>query len=158
MANDSAILGSGVTNPTPGSIAQAKATYDADLLLLDPKNQTVVVIPKENAKAFMQEANQMASLCNSLTQSRESLLVAEEKLAALLAQPFPSLGEIKPLENHIKQLRKAYDEAYAGIKKELGDKGYLATAGNGKELLELMYLYQMEVHPYNYQLLILIIV
>lgn len=142
MANDSAILGSSVTNSTPGSIAQAKATYDADLLLLDPKNQTVVVIPKENAKAFMQEANQMASLCNSLTQSRESLLAAEEKLAALLAQPFPPLGEIKPLENQIKQLRKTYDEAYAGIKKELGDKGYLATAGNGKELLELIPLAQ----------------
>lgn len=142
MASDTAVLGSGTTNSTPGSIAQAKATFDADLLLLDPKNQSVVVIPKENAKAFMQEANQMASLCNALTKSRESLLIAEEKQAALLAQPFPPLGELKLLENEIKQLRKAYDEAYAGIKKELGDKGYLATAGNGKELLELIPLAQ----------------
>lgn len=142
MSTDTAVLGTGTTNTNRGTVAPAKATFDADLLLLDPKNESVVVIPKEHAKAFIQEANQMASLCNALTQAKEKLLALEEKLAVAQAQRFPPIGEIQTLPNQIKQARKAYDDAYAAVQKELGDKGYLATSGNGKEMLELIPLAQ----------------
>lgn len=138
MTTDSAVLGTGTTNTTKGTVAPAKASLDADLLLLDPKNGSVVVIPKEHAKAFVQEANQMAAMCHALSQSREKLLNLEEKLATALAQPFPPMGDIQTLQTQVKQAQKTYDEAYAAVKKELGDKGYLATAGNGKEMLELI--------------------
>jgi len=142
MSNDNTVLGTSTTNTTRGTVAPAKTTLDADLLLLDPKNGSVVVIPKEHAKAFVQEANQMAAICHALLQSREKLLNLEEKLATALSQPFPPIGDIQTLQSQIKQAQKAYDEAYAAVKKELGDKGYLATAGNGKELLELIPLAQ----------------
>lgn len=142
MSTESAVLGTGSTNTTRGTVAQASTTFDADLLLLDPKNAEVIVVPKEHAKAFVQEANQMAALCNTLAQSREKVLELEEKLAQANAQMFPSLGEIQPLQNKLKQARTAYEAAYEAVKKELGDKGYLATSGNGKELLELVPLAQ----------------
>lgn len=142
MSTDSAVLGTGTTNTNRGTIAPAKATFDADLLLLDPKNESVVVIPKEHAKAFIQEANQVASLCNTLVQARDKLLSLEEKLATAQAKKFPSLSEAQTLQNQIKQAQKAYDDAYAAVKKDLGDKGYLATSGNGKEMLELIPLAQ----------------
>lgn len=142
MSTDSTVLGNGTTNTSRGTVAPAKATFDADLLLLDPKHESVVVVPKEHAKAFIQEANQMATLCDALAQSRQKLLDLEEKLATAQAQRFPPVGEIQSLQNQIKQAQKAYDTAYAAVKKELGDKGYLATSGNGKEMLELIPLAQ----------------
>lgn len=142
MSTESAVLGTGTTNTNRGTVAPAKATFDADLLLLDPKNESVVVIPKEHAKAFIQEANQVASLCNTLIQTRDHLLSLEEKLATAQAKRFPSLSEAQTLQHQIKQAQKAYDDAYAAVKKDLGDKGYLATSGNGKEMLELIPLAQ----------------
>lgn len=142
MTTDSAVLGIGTTNPTKGTVAPAKATFDTDLLLLDPASESVIVVPRANAKAFIQEANQMAALCQALTKSKENLLTLEGKLEVALAQRFPLLGEVKALEHQIKQARKRYDEAYALVKTELGDKGYLATAWNGKEMLELIPLAQ----------------
>ena len=138
MTTDSAVLGNGTTNTNRGTVAPAKATFDADLLLLDPKNESVVVVPKEHAKAFIQEANQMAALCDALTQSRQKLLTLEEALSAAQAERIPSPGAVQALQNQIKQAQKAYEAAYAAVKKELGDKGYLATSGNGKEMLELI--------------------
>ena len=142
MSTDSTVLGNGTTNTSRGTVAPAKATFDADLLLLDPKHESVVVVPKEHAKAFIQEANQMATLCDALAQSRQKLLDLEAKLATAQAQRFPPVDEIQSLQNQIKQAQKAYDTAYAAVKKELGDKGYLATSGNGKEMLELIPLAQ----------------
>lgn len=142
MTTDSAVLGNGTTNTNRGTVAPAKATFDADLLLLDPKNESVVVVPKEHAKAFIQEANQMAALCDALTQSRQKLLTLEEALSAAQAERIPSPGAVQALQNQIKQAQKAYEAAYAAVKKELGDKGYLATSGNGKEMLELIPLAQ----------------
>jgi hypothetical protein len=142
MTTDTAVLGTSTTNTTQGSVATAKATFDADLLLLNPKDGAVVVVPKEHAKAFLQEANQMAVLCAALTQAKEKLLQLEDKLAVVQAQRFPSMGDAQVLQSQIKQARKAYDEAYNNVKKELGDKGYLATSGNGKEMLELIPLAQ----------------
>lgn len=142
MTTDSAVLGNGTTNTNRGTVAPAKATFDADLLLLDPKNESVVVVPKEHAKAFFQEANQMAALCDALTQSRQKLLTLEEALSAAQAERIPSPGAVQALQNQIKQAQKAYEAAYAAVKKELGDKGYLATSGNGKEMLELIPLAQ----------------
>jgi hypothetical protein len=138
MSTDSTVLGTGNTNTNRGTVAQASTTFDADLLLLDPRNAAVIVVPKEHAKAFVQEANQMASLCNALTQSREKVLMLEQKLAQAHAQRFPHLGDIHTLQAQLKQAQTAYEAAYAAVKKELGDKGYLATSGNGKELLELV--------------------
>lgn len=142
MTTDSAVLGNGTTNTNRGTVAPAKATFDADLLLLDPKNESVVVVPKEHAKAFIQEANQMAALCDALTQSRQKLLTLEEALSAAQAERIPSPGAVQALQNQIKHAQKAYEAAYAAVKKELGDKGYLATSGNGKEMLELIPLAQ----------------
>ncbi len=142
MSTESAVLGTGTTNTNRGTVAPAKATFDADLLLLDPKNESVVVIPKEHAKAFIQEANQVASLCNTLIQTRDHLLSLEERLATAQAKRFLSLSEAQTLQHQIKQAQKAYDDAYAAVKKDLGDKGYLATSGNGKEMLELIPLAQ----------------
>lgn len=142
MTTESAVLGNGTTNTNRGTVAPAKATFDADLLLLDPKHESVVVVPKEHAKAFIQEANQMAAMCDALTQSRQKLLTLEEALSAVQAERIPSPGAVQALQNQIKQAQKAYDAAYAAVKKELGDKGYLATSGNGKEMLELIPLAQ----------------
>lgn len=142
MTTESAVLGNGTTNTNRGTVAPAKATFDADLLLLDPKHECVLVVPKEHAKAFIQEANQMAAMCDALTQSRQKLLTLEEALSAVQAERIPSPGAVQALQNQIKQAQKAYDAAYAAVKKELGDKGYLATSGNGKEMLELIPLAQ----------------
>lgn len=142
MTTDSAVLGNGTTNTSRGTVAPAKTTFDADLLLLDPKNESVVVVPKEHAKAFIQEANQMAALCDALAQSRQKLLTLEEAIATAKAERIPPPGAVQALQNQIKQAQKAYDAAYAAVKKELGEKGYLATSGNGKEMLELIPLAQ----------------
>lgn len=145
MPTDAAVLGTGTTNPNKGTVAPAKASYDTDLLLFDPKNEAVVVIPKEKAKEFMQEANQMAVICQALSESKEKLLALEEKLAVAEGEQFPSLGAISTLKTLITKAQKAYDAAYAAVKEELKDKGYLATAGNGKEMLELIPLAQRKV-------------
>jgi hypothetical protein len=142
MTTDSAVLGNGTTNTSRGTVAPAKTTFDADLLLLNPKDESVLVVPKEHAKAFIQEANQMAALCDALTQSRQKLLTLEEALATAQAERIPPPGAVQALQNQIKQAQKAYEAAYAAVKKELGDKGYLATSGNGKEMLELIPLAQ----------------
>lgn len=142
MSTETVVLGSGTTNTKQGSVAPAKATFDADLLLLDPKNGAVIVIPKEHAKAFVQEANQMAAMCDSLQRARQRVLDLEAKLNQARTARFPSLADISTLQHQLKQATKEYDAAYASVKTELGDKGYLATSGTGKELLELLPLAQ----------------
>lgn len=142
MSTDTAVLGNGTTNTKQNSVAQAKATFDADLLLLDPKNGAVVAIPKEHAKAFAQEANQMASLCSALQATRQRVLDLEHRLNQTNSEKFPSMGNIATLQRQLKQANKDYEAAYAAVKSELGEKGYLATSGNGKELLELIPLAQ----------------
>ncbi|MDO9003344.1 MAG: hypothetical protein Q7V20_07840 [Aquabacterium sp.] len=138
MSGDTAVLGSASTNVTRGSSTDAKATYDADLLLFDPKNEAVLVVPKEKAKEFLQEANQMEALCKALIDAKERLITLEEKLAKAETARWPTLNEVNHLTGELKKAQKKYDEAYAAVKVELGDKGYLATSGNGKEMLELI--------------------
>jgi hypothetical protein len=138
MSGDTAVLGTANTNTARGSSTDAKATHDADLLLFDPKNEAVLVVPKEKAKEFLQEANQMEALCKALVEAKEVLITLEERLATAEAERFPSLNGVNHLKEELKKAQKRYDDAYAAVKKELGDKGYLATAGNGKEMLELI--------------------
>ncbi|MBA4110768.1 MAG: hypothetical protein C0487_14375 [Leptothrix sp. (in: Bacteria)] len=138
MSGDTAVLANANTNVTRGSSTDAKATYDADLLLFDPKNEAVLVVPKDKAKEFLQEANQMEQLCRTLIDAKAALIALEEKLTQAEAERFPTLNGVNHLKGELKKALKKYDDAYAAVKKELGDKGYLATAGNGKEMLELI--------------------
>lgn len=138
MSGDTAVLANANTNVTRGSSTDAKTTYDVDLLLFDPKNEAVIVVPKDKAKEFLQEANQMEILCKALVDAKELLMSLEEKLAKAQTERFPTLNQVNHLQVELKKAQKKYDDAYAAVKKELGDKGYLATAGNGKEMLELI--------------------
>jgi hypothetical protein len=131
-------IASAKTNRTSGSTVDALTSFDEDLLLLDPHNDQVCVVPREHAKTFLQEANQMQSLVQKLVEARDNVFELEAKLTQLEAQRFPSLGDINNTKLALQKARGAYDAAYDQVKKELGEKGYLATSGDGKELLELL--------------------
>lgn len=138
MTEEAVVLGTATTNRRAGSVVDVRASLDTELLLLDPRNDQVLVVPREKASAFLREANQMEVLCQALVQSRETVLTLEEKFARLRRQRFPGLLDVQATEHDLQRARKAYDAAYAAVKKELGDKGYLSSSGDGRELLELI--------------------
>ena len=141
MAEEAVVLGTAITNRRPGSVVEVRASLDIDLLLLDPRHEQVLVVPRDKASVFLREANQMEALCGALVQSRETVLTLEDQLAQLRRQRFPSLTDVQRVEGALARARKAYDAAHAAVKKELEDQGYLKgslTAGDGKELLELI--------------------
>lgn len=135
-------IGSGRTNSSSGSVVDALTTIDSSLLLFSPAHECLVVVDATAAKQFLQEANQMQSLAGKLSQAREQVLALEDKLADLQLERFPAINEVEGLKRSIEQAQKRYEAAYAEVKAELGDKGYLASSGDGKELLELIPLAQ----------------
>jgi hypothetical protein len=138
MSTDTPVLGTARTNATPGSVAEVKVRIDEELLLLDPSNDELLIVPREHARAFLQEANHMHQLAAELAQSRNDILNLEEKLTALVNQPSPPVAGKSELERNLKLARARYDKAYEAVGKELKAEGYLTGAGNGKELLELI--------------------
>jgi len=138
MSGDTSVLGSATTNTTRGSVAEAKADVREELLLFDPANEQVLVVPREHSVAFLQEANKMQTWVIKLVEAKEKLLTLEANLETEEAKRFPSLGEVQRLKTQIAQARKQYDAAYAEVDKELGKQGYLTGAGDGKEILELV--------------------
>ena len=47
------------TNTRPGSFVEVFISIEDDLFLFDALHEQVCVVPREHAKAFLQEANQM---------------------------------------------------------------------------------------------------
>ena len=146
MTEEAVVLGTARTNRASGSVIDVKASIDTDLLLLDPRHERVLVVPGDHAGAFLREANQMEVLCQDLVQSRESVLTLEDRLAQLRRQRFPDLLDVHTAERELQRARKAYDAAHAAVKTELGDKDYLASSGDGKEILELIPLARRSVN------------
>jgi len=138
MSEEAVVLGSARTNRSRDSVVDVTTTIDTDLLLLDPRNDQLIVVPRANARAFLQEANQMESLCEALVSAREAVLALEEAQARVQVQRFPSLTEAQRLAGELRRARARYDAAYAAVKAELGDNGYLASSGDGKSLLEII--------------------
>ena len=130
--------GSSVTNTRTGSVADAYRDTDVELLLLNADKEELVVIPRQHAKAFIEEANRMESMATSLSQAREKVLAAEEKLAALQARNNSSPAQIDAAQKALNAALTAYEKAYKKVKDELADNGYLATSGDGKSILELL--------------------
>lgn len=138
MSTDAAVLATARTNTTAGSVVPVPVNIDEDLLLFDPKNNQLLVVPRQSAKAFLQEANHMQSLAAKLATAREEVLALEEQLATELAKPHPSVGATGELERKLKLARTRYEAAYEAVRNDLGKDGYLSGAGDGKELLELL--------------------
>lgn len=138
MSTDAAVLATARTNTTAGSVVPVPVNIDEDLLLFDPKNNQLLVVPRQSAKAFLQEANHMQSLAAKLAATREDVLALEEQLAAELAKAYPSVGAAGELERKLKLARTRYEAAYEAVRNDLGKDGYLSGAGDGKELLELL--------------------
>lgn len=138
MTQELLVLATAVTNTPRGTLVDAQVDTAEELLLFDPANERLLVVMKEHAASFLQEANQMQSMVQRLAAAKEALLDAEERLAQLQAQRFPDLGEVQRVKAQIDKARKQYDAAYKEIDKELGTQGYLTGQGDGKELLELV--------------------
>ncbi len=138
MTQELLVLAKAVTNTPRGTLVDAQVDTAEELLLFDPANERLLVVMKEHAASFLQEANQMQSMVQRLAAAKEALLDAEERLAQLQAQRFPDLGEVQRVKAQIDKARKQYDAAYKEIDKELGKQGYLTGQGDGKELLELV--------------------
>ena len=79
--SDSDDIGKAKLNPNGPTVADAKAIQFSDLLLLRPETNEIIVVPQKNAKAFLEEANQMEKLCKDLLEAREKLLEVEEKIS-----------------------------------------------------------------------------
>ncbi len=138
MSEEAVVLGSARTNRSRDSVVDVTTTIDTDLLLLDPRNDELIVVPRASARAFLQEANQMQALCEALVSAREAVLALEEVQAQVQAKRFPSLTEKQRIAEELRRARARYDAAYAAVKAELGDQGYLASSGDGKSMLELI--------------------
>lgn len=131
-------LGKAKLNPNGPTVVEVKASYDSDLLLFQPETGELVVVPQQNAKAFLEEANQMETLCENLLVAREKILEQEEKLSEATAARVPSGPLIDQIKRELRKAQLAYDQAYDAVRDELGKTGYLAGSGSGKELLELI--------------------
>ena len=131
-------LGTGSSNTRSNSIAEAIASFDEELLLFDPLNEQICVVPQEHAKAFLAEANQMQSMVQKLADARERVLSLEEQLVQANSQRFTPLQRVLELNEQLLKAQSDYFGAYEAVKKELGDKGHLASGGDGKEILELL--------------------
>jgi hypothetical protein len=136
--SDTDVLGKARLNPNGPTVANAKASYDSDLVLFQPETDEVIVVPQKNAKAFLEEANQMEMLCRNLITAREKVLGLEESITEETTKRSPSSSRLDQLKQELGKARKTYDKAYEEVRKELGDTGHLAGSGNGKELLELI--------------------
>lgn len=137
-ANPQQAQGSSVTNTRTGSVKDAYRDTDVELLLLNADKEELVVVPKQHAKAFLEEANRMESIATSLSQAREKVLAAEEELAALQARNNASPAKIDAAQKALNAASIAYEKAYKKVQEELADNGYLATSGDGKSILELL--------------------
>ncbi len=135
---ETAILGTANTNTSKGSFESVRAGIKDELLLFDPANEALLVVPAESAKAFVQEANEMEALCKAIMSARSAVLDLEAKLDKANATNPPDHAAIAHIRQELSQAQKSYDKAYADVEDKLGSKGYLATSGNGKELLELI--------------------
>ncbi|KAB2912302.1 MAG: hypothetical protein F9K30_20920, partial [Dechloromonas sp.] len=135
---ENSVLGNAKLNPNGPTVADAKASYDSDLVLFQAETNEVIVVPQKNAKAFLEEANQMEKLCRDLVTAREKILGLEDGISEETAKRTPSSSRLDQLKREHAKARQAYDTAYEAVKKELGDTGYLAGSGSGKELLELV--------------------
>lgn len=131
-------LATATSNARSGSLVNVLTRIDDDLLLFDPLNEQICIVPRESATAFLQEANQMQSWVQKLATAREAVLRQEARLGELEAMRFPDLQQINAVREALRKARAEYDSAYAKVKEELGDKGYLASSGDGKEILELL--------------------
>lgn len=139
---ENSVLGNAKLNPNGPTVADAKASYDSDLVLFQPETDEVIVVPQKNAKAFLEEANEMEMLCRNLVTAREKVLGLEESISEEAAKRSPSSSQLDQLKREHAKARQAYDKAYEAVKKELGDTGYLAGSGSGKEMLELIPLWK----------------
>jgi hypothetical protein len=140
--SDNDVLGKAKLNPNGPTVADAKASYDSDLVLFQPETDEVIVVPQKNVKAFLEEANEMEKLCRDLVTAREKVLGLEENISEETAKRSPSSSRLDQLKREHAKARQAYDKAYEAVKKELGDTGYLAGSGSGKEMLELIPLWK----------------
>lgn len=137
MTEVATILATTTTKPNgTGTVAPIK--LDEELLLFDPLNEQLVIVPKEAVKDFLVEAGNMSALCTALTHAKDQVIDAEQALGKIQAQQFPAHTAEDQAKKKLADSEKAYDAAYEAVKKELGDKGYLAGGGNGKNLLELV--------------------
>ena len=131
-------LASATTNTRSGSLADALTRIEDELFFLDPLNDQVCVVPREQSMAFLQEANQMQSMVQKLAVARDALLAQEVRWAEVDGTRFAPIELVNSTKEALRKAQADYDAAYAEVKKELGDKGYLASGGDGKELLELV--------------------
>ncbi|OMG52603.1 hypothetical protein BJN45_15120 [Azonexus hydrophilus] len=136
--SDTEVLEKAKLNPNGPTVVDAKASYDSNLVLFRPETNEIVVVPQKDAKAFLEEANQMEMLCRNLVTAREKVLGLEENIAEETAKRSPSSSRLDQLKRDLGKAQQTYDKAYEEVKKELGATGYLAGSGNGKELLELI--------------------
>lgn len=118
--------------------APASVKLDESLLLYDPLEEQLVTVPQEAVAPFLAEANKMQALCKSLADAKDALLMAEDRLEKTQGSSFPTQAAINQAQQAVDAAQKAYDTAYGAVKSELGDKGYLAGSGNGKDLRELI--------------------
>lgn len=135
---EATILGTANTNTTNGSFESVRAGIKDELLLFDPAHETLLVVPAESAKAFVQEANEMEALCKSILSARAEVLEKESALDKELAKHPVDQTATSRLQQELSLAQKRYEKAYADVEDKLGSKGYLATSGNGKELMELV--------------------
>jgi hypothetical protein len=141
MAGNEDVLGKAKLNPNGPTVADAKVDLNSELILLQPETAELVVVPKEKAKAFLEEANKMEKLCHDLASTREDVLGLEEKIAEVSAGRLPNPVTLEGLNWQLGIAKKRYEAAYQEVKKELGDGNYLTDdddAGSGKWLLELV--------------------
>lgn len=124
------------TNTKQGSIVEAMVNLEEELMLFDPLNECIYVVPKEKSRAVLQEANHMQSLAERLSKAREAVLDNEAKLANLNASRFPSIGEVNAVKEALRKAQADYKKARDEVKEQLGKDGYLSTGG--KDVMELL--------------------
>ncbi len=131
-------LGTASTNTRSGSTVDVVASFDEELLLFDPLNDQICIVPQAHAGAFLQEANQLQTMVQKLADARDRTITLEAQLEEANSQRFTPLQRVLELNERLLKAQSDYFAAYEEVKKELGDKGYLSSAGDGKELLELL--------------------
>lgn len=134
-------LGAAALNKTPETTVDVKAGYDEELLLFNPEENEIVVVEKKDAKAFLEEANEMQALCQELAKTRDRILELESSLTkAEKTKDIDTSGEgVAQLKREHAKAKEQYEAAYQKVDKALGKKGYFTESrGDGKKLLELV--------------------
>ena len=104
--SQSTVLGSANTNTSTGSFESVRAGIKDELLLFDPANESLLIVPAESAKAFVQEANEMEALCKAIVSARTTVLDLEAKLDKASAAHPPDHAALAHIKQELSQAQK----------------------------------------------------